>query len=268
MDRYGREIAFRSLALVLFFLLFSILALEAEQAPVSTSFKSNLSEARKLALDGRLLESQDKYKKLLSSVSNQKSKSEIQKELEALNVKILFSKTVTPDSLLYEVKSGDTLSQIAKDHHTTIDLIVKSNGLKSLTIYPAMKLKVIKTDFSILVSRSQNKLFLREGNDLIKTYSVATGANASTPLGNFTIENKLTNPTWYRAGAIVPPDSPDNILGTRWLGFSIPGYGIHGTTQPESIGTNASRGCIRMLNEDVEEIYTIVPVKTTVTIVD
>ena len=76
------------------------------------------------------------------------------------------------------------------------------------------------------------------------------------------------NPTWFKTGAIYPPGSPDNELGSRWLGFDKPGYGIHGTVEPQSIGKSVSRGCIRMLNQDVEEVYSMVPSGTQVTVKD
>ena len=87
-------------------------------------------------------------------------------------------------------------------------------------------------------------------------------------MGTFKITTKLVNPVWYKSGAVVPPDSPENILGTRWMGFDLEGYGIHGTTSPESIGTQATAGCVRMLNNEVEELYTFLPQGTEVTIVD
>jgi lipoprotein-anchoring transpeptidase ErfK/SrfK len=67
---------------------------------------------------------------------------------------------------------------------------------------------------------------------------------------------------------VVPPRSPENFLGTRWLGFNIPKYGIHGTIYPELIGQSVSGGCVRMRNEDVEELYAIIPVGTKVVIKD
>ena len=79
---------------------------------------------------------------------------------------------------------------------------------------------------------------------------------------------KLIDPHWYKTGAVVPPGSPENILGSRWLGISKERYGIHGTTEPESIGKQVTAGCIRMLNNEVEELYVIVPSGTKVTIVD
>ena len=73
---------------------------------------------------------------------------------------------------------------------------------------------------------------------------------------------------WYKTGAIVPAGSPENILGSRWLGISEPGYGIHGTTEPETIGTYQTKGCIRMRNADVEELFVIIPTGADVVIVD
>ncbi|OGW78128.1 MAG: hypothetical protein A2Z83_01140 [Omnitrophica bacterium GWA2_52_8] len=150
----------------------------------------------------------------------------------------------------------------------TVDLIKRINGLNKDTIYPDMKLKVPKGEFRLKVDKSENQIELFFNEKPVKRYAVATGENNNTPVGEFKIINKLTNPTWYKAGAVVPPDSPENVLGTRWLGFDIKGYGIHGTTDPESIGKQASAGCIRMRNQEVEELYSLVPTGTKVVVVD
>jgi len=78
----------------------------------------------------------------------------------------------------------------------------------------------------------------------------------------------MEDPVWYKEGAIVPAESPENILGSRWLGLSEKGYGIHGTVDPDSVGQQATQGCVRMLNADVEELYAIIPVGTQVTTVE
>ena len=122
--------------------------------------------------------------------------------------------------------------------------------------------------FSVVVDKSQNILLLKQNDDVIKTYKVATGLNNCTPVGTFKITTKLVDPVWYKTGAAVPPGSPENILGTRWMGLSKEGYGIHGTTDPSSLGKQATAGCVRMLNSEVEELYGILPEGTEVTIVD
>jgi lipoprotein-anchoring transpeptidase ErfK/SrfK len=192
----------------------------------------------------------------------------IQNELWDLNLKVLLSPLKTENSFFYEVKKGDTLTKIAKEFNTTVGLIKRCNGLLSDKIIPGQRLKIIKGKFDVVVDKSQNTLTLRLNNKIIKVYKVSTGVNNSTPVGKFKIVNKIINPVWYKQGAVVPPDSPENILGSRWLGLSIKGYGIHGTTQPETIGRYITKGCIRMLSKDVEELYDILPVGTEVTIVD
>ena len=147
-------------------------------------------------------------------------------------------------------------------------MIKKINNLPSDKINPGRKLKIWTGKFSVLADKSQNILMLKCNNEIIKTYDVSTGLNNSTPAGTFKITTKLVNPVWYKSGAVVLPDSPENILGTRWMGFDLEGYGIHGTTSPESIGTQATAGCVRMLNNEVEELYTFLPQGTEVTIVD
>ncbi len=182
--------------------------------------------------------------------------------------KAIFSKEITPGSISYVVKPGDSLYVLARKNHTTVDLIKKINGLKGDNIYPKMKLKIYTAPFSIEIDKSKNVLVLSADGKAVKKYSVATGKNNCTPVGEFKITDKLMNPTWFKTGAILPPGSPENALGTRWMGFNKPAYGIHGTIEPKSIGTQASEGCIRMLNEEVEELYGLVPPGTKVTIQD
>ena len=201
--------------------------------------------------------------------SGQVPAAQIRKDIEDLNIKILFSDTVTDDSFLYEIKAGDTLSKIASGFNTTVELLKKSNSLKTDIIIPGKLLKVTKARFSILVDRSDNTLALmKSGGETIKNYRVSTGKDLSTPTGTFKIEEKLVSPVWYKVGVVVKPDNPDYELGSRWMGLSKPEYGIHGTKNPFSIGQHITRGCIRMRNKDVEEVYAIVPSGTEVTIVE
>ena len=224
--------------------------------------------AQKLEASGDLLGARDIYQKLADDSSNSNEINKLQKKAEDLNIKLLFSSTLTPGSILYEVKPGDTLAKIAKLNKTTVELVMRSNNLTSTNILPGRRIKVWNTPFSITVVKSQNRLMLKANEEVFKTYIVSTGLNNSTPVGNFKIINKLVNPTWFKAGAVVPAGSPENILGTRWLGINVPSYGIHGTTMPQDLGKQVTAGCVRMANSDVEELYTIVPVGTEVAIVD
>lgn len=191
----------------------------------------------------------------------------VQGKIYDLNIKTLFSPYQDKCSIVYTVEPGDSLARIARRHNTTVELIKESNGLTSDRIIPGQRLKVNTCKFSIVVDKTQNKLFLRRSGEIFKAYLVATGEAGSTPEGTFKIVNKLVDPTWYRAGAVILPDDPGNILGTRWMGFDKAGYGIHGTTEPESLGQQVTLGCVRMANEEVEELYKIVPTGTKVIII-
>jgi lipoprotein-anchoring transpeptidase ErfK/SrfK len=110
----------------------------------------------------------------------------------------------------------------------------------------------------IVVSIPDRKLAVLEDDRVVKIYQTAVGAPKSpSPVGSFTIVTQIPEPTWYTKGRTVPPGKA-NPLGTRWLGLSKKGYGIHGTNAPGSIGRNASHGCIRMRNRDVEELFEMV----------
>ncbi len=227
-----------------------------------------LNQARTLEQKNNYLEARDTYQKLISEFPNSSDVMNWQKKSEELTMKLLFSPTVTPKSTLYEIKPGDSLVKIAREFKTTPDLIMRMNNMSDSKIIPGRKLKVWTAPFSILVSKSDNTLMLRSGDEVMKTYVVSTGKNNCTPVGTFKIVNKLVSPTWFKAGAVVASGSSENALGSRWMGFDLAGYGIHGTIEPGLLGKQATQGCVRLLNSDVEELYDIVPAGTEVTIVD
>jgi lipoprotein-anchoring transpeptidase ErfK/SrfK len=127
----------------------------------------------------------------------------------------------------------------------------------------------------IVISREANRLWLYDGERLVRSFPVATGqAIYPTPRGLWHIVVKWKNPWWYppvndswaRGLKPVPP-GPGNPLGTRWMGLNAPGVGIHGTDEPSSIGYSASHGCIRMQVPDAEWLFDRVEIGTTVYIV-
>ena len=118
----------------------------------------------------------------------------------------------------------------------------------------------------IIVSVPDRKLAVLENGVVLRTFSVAVGAAVSpSPTGEFAIVNRLTGPTYYHAGVVIPA-GPGNPLGPRWVGLNKPGYGIHGTNAPGSIGKAASHGCIRLRNRDIVQLFTMVSVGDTVEI--
>ena len=195
-------------------------------------------------------------------------KEQLDSETGERNIEILFSDNVTEDSFLYEIKPKDTLTKIAHQFNTTVELLKKSNKLKSDIIFPGKLIKVPRSKFTIEVDKSDNTLLLLSSGRPFKLYTVSTGENLNTPTGTFYIEEKMVKPVWYKTGAVVDPNSPEYELGSRWMGLSKEGYGIHGTNDESTIGSHITKGCVRMKNSDVEELYAIVPSGTEVIIVE
>jgi len=113
----------------------------------------------------------------------------------------------------------------------------------------------------IVVSIPDRKLALMENGRVVKIYSTAMGAPSSpTPSGIYTIVQRIPNPTWYGPNHKVVGPGKGSPVGTRWMGLSRKGYGIHGTNNPRSIGHYASHGCVRMRNHDIEDLFARVAV--------
>jgi lipoprotein-anchoring transpeptidase ErfK/SrfK len=126
----------------------------------------------------------------------------------------------------------------------------------------------------IVIRRGSNRLFLYNGMRFLRSFGVATGQSVyPTPLGRWHIVVRWRNPWWYppdsdwaRGASPIPP-GPGNPLGTRWMGLSAPGVGIHGTPDAASIGYSVSHGCIRMRIPEAEWLFARVRIGTTVFIV-
>lgn len=119
----------------------------------------------------------------------------------------------------------------------------------------------------IVVSLEDRRLALVEDGVVKAVYPVAVGkASTPSPTGTFTIVDRVTNPTYYHHGRVVPAGA-ENPVGNRWMGLSVAGYGIHGTNDPRSVGRAASHGCIRLGRRDLEQLFAQVRVGDTVEIV-
>ena len=134
--------------------------------------------------------------------------------------------------------------------------------IKLLALLAAASAEIFAEDTTrrLIVSIPERKIVLIEDGQVLKTYPIAVGKKSTpSPNGSFRIASRVVKPTWYQPGKAVGP-GPANPLGTRWMGLGFKGYGIHGTNMPNSIGHAASHGCIRMRNQDVEELFELVQV--------
>lgn len=212
-------------------------------------------------------EASDYFNRVLNTFPDKPSAKSAEKALDEINF-YLFLHPDPAKEIKYTIRQGDNLQNIARKYKIPPGLIAKVNGVQDVRnlsvdqdiIIPKVKLK-IKVDLS------GRGLILFNNDKRVKKYLIAIGAdNSRTPAGKFTITEKMVNPRWDFGGKVYQPLAPDNRLGTRWMAISAKGYGIHGTNDPAVIGQNITNGCVRLYNEDVEELYDIVPEGTEVEI--
>ena len=225
----------------------------------------NAVDARKT---GELFKSRALYLELLRKYPQSNNIEQTRKEFWDINISIITSPLQSHGTNIYTIRRGDTIGKIARKTGTTVELIKRRNQLEENRIIIGHKLSLWTKPFTIVIDKSDNTLLLKTGDETVKVYPVSTGKNNSSPVGNFIIKDRYADPVWFHKGDVVPADDPKNFLGTRWLGFDLPKYGIHGTIEPERIGKQVSSGCIRMRNEDVQELYDLVPIGTHVAIED
>ena len=176
-----------------------------------------------------------------------------------------------------DARPGSAL-RVARAERLLSKALENGTSIVRLSLHP-VKPKVTADTLgpTIVVHVDSNRLDLYQGFSVSHSWSVATAKPGwITPDGEWTLYQKRENPTWHNPaldswGADLPavvPGGPGNPMGTRALYITAPGLiRIHGTTTPSSIGTYASHGCIRMHNEEIEQLYELVPVGTKVIIV-
>ncbi|MCZ6836241.1 MAG: L,D-transpeptidase family protein [Planctomycetota bacterium] len=202
---------------------------------------------------------------------------QVRQALQDINEHLVFSPMAQEGdryAMSYTIKGGDLLSSIVSNFALQVDwrFVQRINNISDPgRIRAGQRLKLVTGPFHAIVHKRQFRLdlYLGEGDDrvFVRSFPVGLGQFDSTPVGLFRIrpKSKLINPQWPdpRTGRIYKADDPANPIGERWLGLQgmddrnrdLMGYGIHGTIDPDSIGTQASLGCVRMHASDVEIIY-------------
>jgi len=165
----------------------------------------------------------------------------------------------------YEVQPGDTLDRIAQAYEVPWELLAKINAVADpQRLRAGDLLKVIRGPFHATIELDQFRLTMWLAGMYAGRFTIGIGQDQSTPTGEFAVLNKVVNPTYY-GPQVVDADDPANPLGEHWidLGNRI---GIHGTIEPETVGRAASRGCIRLRPNEIQDIFDMLAVGSKVTI--
>lgn len=166
----------------------------------------------------------------------------------------------------YVVQFGETLDSIAKQFDVPWQYLGRLNGVTPKTLQAGQKLKVLKGPFGAVVDLARFEMTVHAHGWFVRRYSIGIGRDHRTPQGEFTVQNKLENPTWYDPqGGQIEGDDPENPLGEYWLGLGDH-IGIHGTIDASTIGKAASRGCIHLQDNDIAEVFQLLGVGSKVVI--
>ncbi len=199
----------------------------------------------------------------------------VRRELTKINEVLIFSKRIVQDDPLCAVFIATAqkyqLSKIAPEYTVPWQLIQRINRINPRRIRVGQRMKIPRGPFHMVIVkhayRADAYLESEEGPVFVRSFPVGLGEQDSTPIGHFVVRrnSKLANPKWVnpRTGKVYEPDNPSNPIGERWIGLTgadeqtrqMSGYGLHGTIEPQSIGREASMGCVRFLPEDIELVY-------------
>ncbi len=189
----------------------------------------------------------------------------IQKQIDE-TAAIIFT---TPERQFAEphfVDYGETLGSIAKKYDVPWQYLARLNRVDPEDLQAGQQLKVVQGPFGAVVDLDEFCLTVHAHGWYVHCYPIGTGAEDGTQTGEFKVEEKLENPTWYNPdGGVVDADDPENPLGEFWLGLGNH-IGIHGTIDHDSIGKAVSRGCIHLNDGDIDEVFALLNVGSKVII--
>lgn len=236
-----------------------------------------LSDASAKEREGDLLGARRMYLAAIEKIRDRRRREDLRAALGRVNTALVLSPRAMPEKAAYVVRKGDSVERIARKFGTTVEAVQKGNAIANPHLIKAGdRFRIFTGKFSIAVSKGRHELVVDMNERFFKRYRVGTGKFGKTPEGAFKITEKIREPVWWRPdGKEIPFGDEENILGTHWMTLTATGdtpaargYGIHGTWDSDSIGKAESAGCIRMRNEEVEELFCLVPVGTPVIITE
>lgn len=234
--------------------------------------KELIDESLRLRDSNKIVQARELLNDTLNEKLSPTLRSAVKFQLTKLAEDWLFSPVVFPEDKLtgtYLVQRGDLLQRIAKQYKVPYESLMQINNIaRPQQLQAGQTIKVIQGPFNVVVYKSSFTMDLYLQNRYIKTFRVGLGRDEyETPSGRWRVESggKLIKPTWTDpdTGRRYVGDDPDYPLGARWIAIEgvdeatrkRTGFAIHGTKDPGSIGTRSSRGCIRLHNSDVVEVY-------------
>jgi LysM repeat protein len=222
----------------------------------------------------KIIEARDRLNEVLPMPMSARQQAVVKKQLSELADKWLFNRVVFPQDRLcgtYEVQRGDQLRRTGTRFKVPYEIVMQINKIaRPEALQAGETIKIINGPFHVRVYRSTFTMDLYLQNTFVRSFPVGLGKpTMETPTGLWSVKSdgKLISPTWTDpiSGKTYEPQDADYPLGSRWIGLEglkgealgRTGFAIHGTRNPEEIGTAGSQGCIRLLNGDAILVYNL-----------
>jgi hypothetical protein len=256
-----------------------------EANPKVTELINKTMELVKISPE-KIIEARDILNDALLIPMNNVQQTLLKKRLSELADKWLFSRTVYPQDQLcshYQVRAGELLQQIGGENKVPWELLQEINSIgRPELLKSGSRIKIVRGPFHAKVSRSTFTMDVYLQRTFVRSFAVGLGQEGKeTPTGLWSVKRggKLIKPPWSdpETGKLLHYGDPGYALGSRWIALEglkgnakgRTGFGIHGTIEPETIGTKSSKGCIRLHNGDVIKVYNLLsPVHSLVRVVD
>lgn len=232
-----------------------------------------LNDARAKKTTGDLVAARDELNTALISGHLSETDAETTRHsIAEINQTLILSPQRTPNdpwAMGYPVQSGERLTTIAAKSSVTWQLLSRINKVDPKRLRSGTTIKVIKGPFFAVVTKAKFRMDMYLGSPggpdsmYVTSFAVGLGKNDSTPTGTWQVQsgNKVVKPVYYSPEnqGVIAADDPKNPLGGYWIGLEgLEGqavdqhsYGIHGTIDPDSIGKQASLGCIRLGHDNI-----------------
>jgi LysM repeat protein len=238
------------------------------------------------AKPARIIDARERLNETLPMPMSERQRALVKKQLSELADKWLFSRTIFPNDKLtssYKVLPGDLLAGIGKQYKVPHEILMEINKMSRPEVLQAGDtIKVINGPFHVRVYRSTFTMDLYLQDTFVRSFPVGLGKpGMETPTGLWVVKKggKMIAPRWTDpiSGRTYEPEAPDYPLGSRWIGLEglkgdatgRMGFAIHGTKDPEGIGTASSQGCIRLNDGNAIFVYNLlVPGESRVEVVE
>ncbi len=228
-----------------------------------------LNDANRLAEENNLIAARQILTDYLNKHFEQNSSQPLRDRAVELGKTTILSMKVYPDDPLcftYRVDVGDTLLRLAYKSKIPYQFLCKINQISDpRRLREGQRIKLVKGPIQLKVIKHELMMYVFLQDTLFAKYQVGLGKNNKTPVGKWIVEDRVLRPQYEDPDTheIYGPNDKDNPTGGYWVrlrgveGETVgrTGFGIHGTNEPESIGKFMSKGCVRMRNEDIAEVF-------------